>query len=88
MSYDFTVSDNRAFGNNEMLIGTKYCIYSGDINNDGSVNLEDILGASNAASNFSAGYYKEDVNGNSLVELNDVLTVYNNAGNFVHKITP
>ena len=88
MNYDFTVSDNRAFGNNEMLIGAKYCIYSGDINNDGFVNLEDILNASNAANNFSAGYYKEDVNGNNLVELNDILAIYNNAGKFVHKITP
>lgn len=88
MNYDFTVSNANAYGNNEVFRAARYCIYSGDINNDGFVNLEDILTTSNAANNFSAGYFKEDVNGNNLVELNDILTVYNNAGKFISKVTP
>lgn len=68
MNYDFTISSTNAFGGNEILRGSRYCIFSGDINNDGYVNLEDILVTSNAANNFSTGYFKEDVNGNNIVE--------------------
>ena len=88
MNYDFTISSINAFGSNEILRGSRYCIFSGDINNDGYVNLEDILVTSNAANNFSTGYFKEDVNGNNIVELNDILTVYNNAGKFISKVRP
>lgn len=88
MNYDFTFSNAAAYGYNEVLKGSRYCIYSGDVNNDGYVNLEDILNASNAANNFSAGYFTEDVNGNNLVELNDILAIYNNAGKFVRKLSP
>lgn len=88
MSYDFTDNLSKAYGDNLVLKGTKYCIYSGDLNNDGYVNLEDILNCSNKASSFPNGYYKEDVNGDKIVDLNDVIIIYNNSGKFVTKATP
>jgi hypothetical protein len=38
-NFDFTSSSSQAFGNNMMLKGTKYCIYRGDVNKDGSITL-------------------------------------------------
>src|SRR5664279_5643709 len=35
LSYDFTSSQSQAYGNNLKLMGGKYCIYSGDVNQDG-----------------------------------------------------
>lgn len=42
-AYDFSDSAAKAYGSNLRLTGSKYCIYSGDINNNGSVDLDDVL---------------------------------------------
>lgn len=88
LNYDFTTSVNRAFGNNLILVGSKYCIYSGEINNDGSIELSDELLTLDALINFSTGYFVEDINGDQLADLSDIQIVYNNASNFVMKIKP
>ena len=88
MNYNFTDNISKAYGNNLVLKGTKYCIYSGDLNNDGYVNLEDILICSNASASFPNGYFKEDINGDKIVDLNDVIIIYNNSGMFVSKAVP
>ncbi len=88
MNYNFTDNISKAFGNNMVLKGTKYCIYSGDLNNDGFVNLEDILMCSNVSATFPNGYFKEDINGDRIVDLNDVIITYNNSGMFVSKAVP
>ena len=41
--YDFTTSDAQAYGNNMLLKGVRWCIYSGDVDQNGSINLEDIV---------------------------------------------
>ncbi len=87
-NYNFTTSASQAYGSNLQLVDTKYCLFSGDINQDGSVNLDDVLSAYNDANSFLTGYLNTDVNGDLITELSDVLIVYNNSGNFVSKITP
>ena len=86
--YNFTNSNSAALGNNLILAGTKYCIFSGDVNQDGSVNLSDVLMAHNDAAGFVTGYISSDVTGNSTTDLADVILISNNAVNFVMKITP
>ncbi|MEP7146829.1 MAG: hypothetical protein ABI792_07445 [bacterium] len=86
--YDFTNSISNAFGNNLILVGTKYCIFSGDVNQDGIVNLPDVLMAHNDAAGFVTGYTSTDVTGNRTTDLADVILISNNAVNFVIKITP
>jgi len=88
VSYDFTSGSSQAFGNNEILVGSKYCIYSGDVFQDGSVELTDLLLTYNGASEFLSGYVVYDVNGDYLVDLNDILTVYNNSSSFVSIVRP
>ncbi len=88
LNYDFTSAASQAFGNNLTLKGSKYCIYSGDITQDGSVDLTDLSLVDNAAANFLSGYVNTDVNGDNFVDLSDYSIVDNNAYNFVGKVIP
>jgi subtilisin-like proprotein convertase family protein len=89
--YDFTNDTTKAFGNNLIQVDNspvKYAIYSGDVNQDGTIDLSDIQLIDNDALNFSSGYVSTDVNGDGFVDLNDLSITDNNASNFVSKITP
>lgn len=88
MSYDFTTSSSQAYGNNLTLKSTRYCIFSGDQNQDGVVDLDDVTNVSNDLKDFISGYVSSDMNGNSVVELSDVLICYNNGLDFISKIVP
>ncbi|MEO8209679.1 MAG: hypothetical protein ABI840_03890, partial [bacterium] len=55
-TYDFTTSPSKAFGNNQILEGTKYCIYNGDVNQDGTIDLSDGGLIDNDVFNFGSGY--------------------------------
>ncbi|MEO8210156.1 MAG: SBBP repeat-containing protein [bacterium] len=88
MTYDFTTAASQAYGNNQILKGTKYCIYSGDVNQDGVVDLVDLAIVDDAAFNGDGGYIQPDVNGDFFVDLSDLAIVDNNASNFVSKVIP
>ncbi|HMS33378.1 MAG TPA: metallophosphoesterase [Ignavibacteria bacterium] len=88
LAYDFTPYSSRAYGNNLTLKGIEYCIYSGDQNQDGIIELEDVINVSNDANDFAAGYLSSDVTGDNEVNLSDILVTYNNNGKFVLKIIP
>ena len=81
--YDFTTSANKAFGNNMILRGTKWCIYSGDVDQSGFVDNNDLLLVDNDAFNYRTGYAVTDVDGNLFVDFHDLLIVDNNAFNYV-----
>jgi len=87
-NYDFTNSSAQAYGNNMIQKGTKWCIYGGDVNKDGIVDLSDITLIFNDATAFVTGYVVTDVNGDYSVDLSDLTLTFNNSGNFVSKITP
>ncbi|MBK8984017.1 MAG: hypothetical protein IPM38_17285 [Ignavibacteria bacterium] len=86
--YDFTSASSQAFGNNEILVGSKYCIYSGDVNRDGSVDISDNGIIENDAAIFLTGYVVSDLNGDGLTDLSDQTLADNNSFNFVTKSTP
>ncbi|MEO8665220.1 MAG: hypothetical protein ABI462_06970, partial [Ignavibacteria bacterium] len=89
--YDFTANSSSAFGNNLAQIDTaplKFGLYSGDINQDGTINLTDIISCYNGAINFITGYKVTDVNGDNNTNLSDILIVYNNSVKFVTRIIP
>lgn len=88
LNYDFTSAASQAFGNNLRISGSKYCFYSGDVNQDGIVDLGDGTLIDNDASSFAAGYIATDVNGDGIVDVADAVFADNNAANFVGKITP
>ncbi len=88
LSYDFTTGASAAYGNNQEPVGSRWTIFSGDINKDGSVDLSDLSLVYNDAASFVSGYVLTDVNGDLLTDLNDLLDVYENASKFVAVIQP
>jgi hypothetical protein len=88
LSYDFTISQNKAYGSNLVQKGTKWCIYSGDVNQDGLVDLSDLITIDNDNANNVTGYVNTDVNGDGIVNQSDLLIVYNNNKNYVIKNVP
>jgi hypothetical protein len=88
LSYDFTPSASQAYGNNQTLKGSRYTIYSGDVNKDGAVDLTDLSLIDNAAFNFVSGYVVEDCNGDLIVDVSDGAICDNNVFNFVSEIRP
>jgi hypothetical protein len=86
--YDFTASRNRAYGDNQVQIGTKWCIYSGDVNQDGTIDGTDAQLIDNDAGLFVSGYVNTDVNGDGTVDGSDAVIAGNNSDNFISKIVP
>lgn len=87
-NYDFTISGAQAFGNNLKLKGSRYCIFSGDVNQDGTVDLSDLGAIYNSGLNFGTGYLSTDLTGDSTVDLSDLSIAYNNGINFAGVIKP
>lgn len=91
LSYNFTTSLSQAYGNNMIQINTNpnvYAIYSGDIDQDGSVDAFDLSEIDNDTYNFVSGYVPADLNGDLFVDANDFAVADNNAANFVGTIRP
>ena len=88
LNYDFTSASSQAYGNNLILKGSKYCIYSGDVISKGTINLVDILSVTNAANIFTSGFNVYDLTGDRLVDLSDILITLNNSSNFVSRQAP
>ncbi len=89
--YDFTTSDTKAYGSNQIQVDNspnRYAMYSGDVDQNGSIVLEDVLEIYNDANNFVTGYVVTDITGNLVVDLTDVLMANDNSTNYVTKITP
>lgn len=86
--YDFTTASSQAYGNNTVLTSGRYCDYSGDVTQEGNIDLNDVVIVNNSASVFTSGYVTPDVNGDDLVDLSDIIITLNNASIFVSKITP
>ena len=65
-----------------------YAIYGGDENQNGIVDLSDIVNVSNAAGSFTTGYVSSDMNGDNIVDLSDLVLTSNNANAFVAAVIP
>lgn len=90
-NYRFDVTDTSVLGSNELIVGTspvRYGMYSGDVNQDGVVDLNDVVQIYNASNAFSSGYILTDVTGDNLADLIDVILAYNNSAGFVSAIKP
>lgn len=83
LSYDFTIAQTQAFGDNLKLKAARWCIYSGDVNQDGIIDGGDLLVIDNDAYNFVSGYAQSDVNGDGIVDGSDANIAGNNSDNFV-----
>lgn len=87
--YDFTSSAGQAYGGNLVSKGSEYCIFSGDVDKDGFIQiLTDATIVYNDAINFATGYLVTDVDGNNITDLTDVAITVNNAYSFISVIKP
>ena len=91
IAYNFTNLITKAFGNNMISVDAspvRFAIYSGDINQDGTIDASDVSNADNDAFSSVSGYVNSDVTGDNFVDAADVSIVDNNAFNSVSVITP
>ena len=87
--YDFTIAASQAYGSNMILKGTKYCMFSGDINKDNVIDGSDAIRIHTDSFNFVTGpNIITDLNGDLIVDGSDYLIGDNNAFNFVVSVTP
>ena len=77
--YDFTTASDKAYGNNLVLKNNKWCIYSGDVNQDKLISPLDlnIIFIDNV--NGAAGYRATDLNGDMFTEIDDINIVFVNS---------
>lgn len=91
LSYNFTLGSSQAFGANQIQIDTsplKFAMYNGDENQDGNVDVTDVVDIYNDALNFISGYVQTDINGDNFVDVSDLIITHNNSINFVSVIRP
>lgn len=88
LSFDFTTAAGQAYGSNLIQKGSRYTIYSGDINQDDVIDASDVSDVDNDASLSVSGYVKTDVTGDDFVDAEDVSIVDNNSFNLVSLLRP
>ena len=88
LQYDFTVDSAKAYGNNLIKKGDKWCIFSGDVLKDGAIDATDLSISNNDASNYLTGYLQSDMNGDRITDASDVIVVGNNVYRYVLSVKP
>jgi hypothetical protein len=87
-NYDFTSAQTQAYGSNLALNGSKWCLFNGDENQDGSVDGTDLGDVDNDNNAFVTGYTPTDLNGDDVVDGTDLGLVDNNNNAFVAAVIP
>jgi hypothetical protein len=87
-AYNFSDSLAKAFGGNLKPVGTRFAVYSGDVNQDGIVDFSDLLLIDNDSFAFAAGYLATDLTGDMFVDFSDLTICENNSNNFISVVTP
>lgn len=83
VTYDFRNAASSAYGGNLKQTGNVFAIFSGDVNQDGSVDTADMTPVDNDAGNYASGYLPTDANGDGTVDTSDMTIVDNNAAGYV-----
>ncbi|MBL0103635.1 MAG: hypothetical protein IPP51_07710 [Bacteroidetes bacterium] len=79
-SFDFSTAANKAYLSNQKLLETGvHGLYSGDVNQDGSINNVDFTAVENLTQNNPAGYHSHDLTGDHLIESADYSLIENNS---------
>ncbi len=89
ITYDFTNLATKALGNNMIQIEPGvWAFYSGDMNQDGLIDLTDYSVWESDYLNFAFGDYMTDLNGDGLVDLTDYSLWESNYLSFIYSVTP
>ena len=65
-----------------------FAIYSGDNNQDGTIDIYDMMNAENDAINLSYGNVLSDCNGDGTTDVFDMQLIENNAGLIIYYASP
>ncbi len=88
-SYSFTSNASKALGNNLVNDGAgRFMIYTGDINQDGSVDFNDYPALDISSNIGDLGYFVTDLNGDASVDFNDYPTLDVNSSLGVLAVKP
>ena len=81
VNYSFTDASNKAFGNNLQDLGDgNFALYSGDVNQNGTIDTNDFLNELIHAALFETGYFSFDLTGDGFIESTDISLLENNIG--------
>jgi hypothetical protein len=87
--YNFSTGTNKAYGINALKqAGTVYVGYGGDVNQDGVVDIFDLITLDNDNAICRTGYVSTDINGDSIVDIFDLIIADNNNAIAVTKQRP
>jgi subtilisin-like proprotein convertase family protein len=82
-NYIFSDAQSKAMGNNMRNLGDgNFAIYSGDIDQQGTIEYVDLVSVENATNPTTTGYHKVDVTGDGQVESTDYSLVESNLNHF------
>ena len=92
-NYNFSDSMNRAYSNGtnspmQALGNNRYGLFSGDVNQDGTIDFLDLQDAENKSAEFSFDYDKTDLNGDGATDLIDLQIAENNGSLFIFYARP
>lgn len=88
-TYDFTSSLSQAYGNNLKLKGGKYCLHTGDVDQNGFIDGSDAAKVQTDSQVMLTGrHLVSDLNGDNFVNGLDVLIADNSALNYIGKVVP
>lgn len=78
-NYIFSDAISKAMGNNMSDMGDgRFALFSGDVNQDGSIEVIDMQTIQNGSQVNASGYLPEDLNGDGIVESSDFSLIENN----------
>ncbi|HMS65692.1 MAG TPA: hypothetical protein PKD83_10625 [Ignavibacteria bacterium] len=80
LNYNFTTAASQAFGNNMILAGSNYSLYTGDVNQDEIVDAGDLSSIENGVLQGITGYNNNDLNCDDIVDASDLSYCENNVG--------
>lgn len=92
-SYDFTTAQAQAYDDGvnppmASMAGSKFAIYGGDVNKDGTVDASDMADVDNDNAAFAFGYNDTDVSGDGATDASDISIVDNNQALFLFYARP
>jgi hypothetical protein len=92
-NYSFADSMNRAYSNGtnsamQALGSNRFALYSGDVNQDGTIDFQDLQDTENKSAEFSFEYDKTDLNGDGATDLIDLQIAENNGSLFIFYARP
>lgn len=92
-NYDFTTSLNKAFSDGinlpmKNMGNNKFAFLTGDVNNDGGIDISDLQPIQNNVTQFYFGYYSTDCTGDGGVDISDLQIVQNKTSLFLFYARP